>query len=169
MSGVHPGASPPASLDVGLLREFATLKLKRDALKSELDRINGLLTKMEEPVRNALIDSGVKKLPVSAGGFDYTYEVSIPPQDVTVHLWSQVRGRRRDGVEVGTVGNALMACDLDDFVHKGYNWEKLDSYVREQIAAEGNVSLEAAVAHLPSELSEVLTVYKHVEARCRKG
>jgi hypothetical protein len=166
-------ASNPASLDVGLLRDYAALKLKRDALDAELGKVKRLLVKYEEPVRNAMIDSGIKRCPVEVAGETLRIEIPIPTQDVLIHLWTQIRGRRKDGYAASQVASALKASGLGEFVEGTYNWQRLDEYVRECIKAEREheegVSIVEAADVLPEELRKVLHVYEHTEARCKKG
>ncbi len=171
MSDTSVTTGSSASLDVGLLREYATLKLQRDVLDRELGVIKSKLVKYEEPVRNALIDSGVSKLPVTIDAFSFSFEEELPSQRVSVHLWTQIRGRRSKHIDIPTVAAALQAAGLGEFCQGTYNWQKVDEYVREHVKAElsEDRSIEDAIATLPSELSSVLDVYKHVEARCSKA
>jgi len=134
-------------------RDFAALRLKRTDLKAQLDEVNGQLSAMEESIRNTMIDAGIGSQRVT----------TADGHEVNVHLWSQTRGRRKDEYTKDQIAVALRECGLADLTSFGYEWNTLDSWVREQ------VKHDPTLATIPEPLRDMLDIYTHVEARTRKA
>jgi len=133
--------------------EFAELRLKKADLKDELNEINGQLASMEEALRNTMIDAGVSSQQVT----------TEDGHNVNVHLWTQVRGRRRDEFTRDQIARALQDNGLADLTSFGYEWNKLDAWVREQVKDD------PSLATIPEPLRDMLDIYTHTEARTRKA
>jgi len=132
--------------------EFAELRLKRAALMDELAEVNHQLSAMEEIIRNAMVDAGIGSQRVT----------TQDGQNVNVHLWSQTRGRRKEEYTRDDVARVLREVGLADLTSFGYEWNTLDSWVREQVKED------PSLATIPEPLRDMLDIYEHVEARTRK-
>ena len=133
-------------------REFAALRLKRTDLKAQLDEVNGQLSAMEESIRNTMIDAGIG-----------SQQVTVGDDNVNVHLWSQTRGRRKDEFTRDEIARTLKDVGLEDLTSFGYEWNKLDAWVREQVKEDPGLST------IPEPLRDMLDIYTHTEARTRKA
>jgi len=133
-------------------RDFAALRLKKAALKSELDDVNAELSAMEETIRNTMTDAGIS-----------SQRVAVGDENVNVHLWTQVRGRRKDEYTRDQIAVVLREVGLADLTSWGYEWNRLDSWVREQVKED------PTLANIPEPLRNMLDIYTHVEARTRKA
>jgi len=131
---------------------FAALRLRKADLKEQLDEVNGELAMMEESIRNTMIDAGIE-----------SQRVCVDDQNVNVHLWTQVRGRRKNEYDRDQIARTLQEVGLGDLTSFGYEWNKLDAWVRERVKED------PSLATIPEPLRDMLDIYTHTEARTRKA
>jgi hypothetical protein len=131
-------------MDMESLRKYIYLSERKQELKEEIERIDGLLQTMEAELYSEFEEAGIKSMTVD-GHTVYTSKT----------LWA----KPVDG-DYERACAALESAGLGDFVERRFNIHKLSAFVRE---------LEKNQQDIPAEFDGAIEVKAAYSLRVRKA
>ncbi len=128
------------------LRAFAAAYERKAAGEAEVNKAKAEIAALRDPIKEFFADAHMSSTTVDGR---------------LIHLYSQWRPARREGVSAQAVAIALDKAGLGDLTTA--NWQSLGSYVRELERDDNDAPI------LPDGLAAVLEVNQTIEPRSRRA
>jgi len=107
------------NLDIRILKKFARLEKKRDALKNALNKTEAELSPLNEFVTDHLIDCGISNISIDGRNLFIRHDI-----------YAKLLTNKDDATK------ALKKAGLKEYIDEGFNTNSLSAYVREKIKSK---------------------------------